>query len=375
MISGYIVSGILRTPLFAEGMSDAEVIKCVVSTGIDSVDNAALKLPPTNLAARSLLQKNAVVEIRDGSEVIFVGDVAQVTQSEDGSVQVELDGALGGLQNITKPPFKVEPTDPSGPVESFLDAIIDQYNAAVSTEHVIQLGVVTVAGSVQMNHLDSYTRMLDLLREVHEQLGGHYYMSYAGGLPTLHYVAEPSTESQQVLELGVNVLTVENQLDFSEFASRVYATGTYYVTQTVDGKEQREQRSLNAGYVVDTDAESAFGRVDYPYRSGTDMGGDKDAGIADKTEAEARAIILAEAQAELDERKTPLQSLSMTAVDLADVGANYRLFHVGTVARAVIRTLRIDTRMVVRSVRRDLINRADSVVTFGRMPRTLTGML
>lgn len=376
MITGYILSGYREAPLFAEGMDGLDVTACRAALCVNEVDSADLTLPPSNRPARSLLQKNAVAELREDGNTVFIGSVASARQTETGEIRLELDGALGWLGNICKAPFKLEKTDPNGPVLNFLTAIIDQYNAAVGGgERVMQLGVVTVTGNLEMNHLDEYTNMLDLIREAREQLGGYLYMDYRSGIPTLHYVAEPTEAAGQVLELGANVLTVENQLDFSDFASRVYATGTYYVTTTVGGKEQREQRTLNAGYVVDTDAESAFGRTDLPYRSDTDMSGDEDAGIPDKTEAEARAIILAEAQNVLNLHSSPLRSLEMTAVDLAGIGVRWRLFTVGVAARALCEPLGIDEDMLVRKIRRDYIDPANSVVTFGQAPRTLTGML
>ncbi len=65
----------------------------------------------------------------------------------------------------------------------------------------------------------------------------------------------------------------------------------------------------------------------------------------------------------------------MTAVDLADLGLNYRQFSIGTVARALCSPLGIDTEMMVQSVKRDYIHRQNSQVTLGMAPRTLTGML
>lgn len=370
MITGYIVSGLQRQPLFSEGLQDLGITKCVIETGMDEVDSADIELPGTNLAARSLLQRNVIVEIRHNNEVVFLGDVATATQTESGTVRLELDGALGFLRAVCKPPFQV-----SGMTAAdFLTAILNQYNAGVTAERIVHLGTVNVPGTLEMDHRAEYTSMLDLFREVVEQLGGYYFVDYSSGRPTVHYVTAPERGATQ-LELGRNVLTVENQLDFSRYASRVYATGCYYVTTTVDGKEERAQHMLDAGYVRDADAETAFGRLDLSYRSGTDMGGDKDAGIPDKTEAEARQIIRAEALKLLQERKNPLQSLTMTAAELADLGENYQKFRVGTSTRTRCTPLRIDAQMMVRKVRRDYLAAANTVVTFGQAPVTLIGLL
>ena len=369
MIQGYIRYDTDRVALFAEGMKEHDVLKCRASFYLNEVDEAALTLPGTNRPARSLLQKNAIVELRDDDEIVFIGETATMIQDEYGDMQLDLDGALGWLRCVVKPPFSIKAGDQNSPVANFLAAIISQYNAGVGAERMITLGAVTISGNVELDHHDEYTTMLQLLGEVREQLGGYVYMDYATGTPTLNYVARPTAQAAQELELGVNVLTVENQLDFSDYASRVYATGSYYVTTG----DKREQTPLDAGYVVDAAAEALYGRVDVAYKSSTDMGGDKDNNIPDKTQQEAREIILAEAQAILDERKVPLQSLQLTATDLKQIGVNYRLFRIGTVARAYLRALRIDTTLAVRKIERDYIDRDDSVVHFGREAATISG--
>ncbi len=348
MITGWILSGVERHPLFAEGLPGMEVTGCTVNTAMDEVDSAELLLPASNKAARSLLSKNSVVEIRDDGKPVFIGDIATVTQSEDGTRRLQLDGALGWLRCITKPPFGIAPTNQNSPVARFLAAIFDQYNAGLGGgARLLQLGVVTVTGYVTMDHNEEYTRMLDLFQEVRKQLGGHYYVTYSDGNPLLHYVDAPSTAGLQTLEFGTNVLKVENQLDFTDYASRVYATG----------KDESDQLIMQIA--KDSTAEEIYGRVDYPL----------------KTDGKTAAEILTMAQAVLAARKNPLRSLTMTAVDLADLGLNYHAFSIGTVARALCTPLGIDTDMMVQSVKRDYIHYENSVVTLGMAPRTLTSTI
>lgn len=348
MITGWILSGAERHPLFAEGLPGMEVMGCTVNTAMDEVDSAELLLPASNKAARSLLSKNSVVEIRDDGKPVFIGDIATVTQSEDGTRRLQLDGALGWLRCITKPPFGIAPTNQNSPVTRFLAAIFDQYNAGLGGgARLLQLGVVTVTGYVTMDHNKEYTRMLDLFQEVRKQLGGHYYVTYSDGNPLLHYVDAPSTAGLQTLEFGTNVLKVENQLDFTDYASRVYATG----------KDESDQLIMQVA--KDSTAEEIYGRVDYPL----------------KTDGKTAAEILTMAQAVLAARKNPLRSLTMTAVDLADLGLNYQSFSIGTVARALCTPLGIDTAMMVQSVKRDYIHHENSVVTLGMAPRTLTSTI
>lgn len=370
MIHGYLISGGEKYPVCAPGMDGLEIRACSAKFNLNEVDSASLTLPASNRAAQAVAQKNSILMLYDAQECVFIGDVAQATLRETGETELELDGALGWLQSVCRAPFTAEGVSAA----SFLSSLFTAYNNAVESDRIVQLGTVTVSGTVDMDHAGEYTCMLDLLREVVEQCGGYFYVSYGSEIPTVHYVDVPSDAAVQEIALGANVLTLERQLDFSEYASRVYATGTYQV-EVADGSSTRtEDAVLDAGYVIDRDAEKSFGRADCPYRSATSMRGED--GAANKTYAEARAIIRAEAQEILDERCVPLRSLTMTALDLAELGLSDYLLPIGTVASANLRPL-LDTsvQMIVQSVRRDYLQRENSVITLGKAPRALTGMI
>ena len=345
MIVGYIKDGVNRYDLFTAANGADSVLRCEAEFYLNEVDSGHVTLPGTNRAALSLTQKNAVIVLEDDGDTVFIGDVALTEQEDSGEVRVDLDGALGWLGRICKAPFQVREGDANSPVANFLSAIVTQYNASAGADRILQLGAVTVTGSVALDHHDEYVTMLDLLGEVREQLGGYVYMDYASGIPVLNYIAAPETADGQVLEFGRNVLTVVNQLDFSSYASRVYVAGT-------DDNDQ-----LITSVAADETAEATFGRVDVSLRG----------------EGKTAEEIYAEALAELAARKAPLQSLTMTAADLAELGYDEKLFTIGTARRAYCEPIGIDTRMLVRKIKRDYLNRKNSEVSFGRDVATLSG--
>ena len=189
MISGFIVSGTNKYELFTIGKPGAEVASCTATFSMNAVDSAEVTIPWTNAKANAVLQKNAVVELQNDDAVVFRGDIGSATQNIDGSVTLELDGALGFMRSICKPPFQINSASANKAVGDFLAAIISQYNEAVPVERMLQLGTVTVTGDLRMDHEEEYTSMLDLVQEVLEQLGGYLYMDYASTPPALNYVA------------------------------------------------------------------------------------------------------------------------------------------------------------------------------------------
>ena len=236
-----------------QGREDYELVSCESTVGLDTVSSATVSVPATNKARNILRGRNPTIAIYEDGVRVFIGSPASpITEDVYGNITVSLDGALSWLADITKPPFYVD-ASMNISIEEYLRRLVNQYNAATRAERQIKLGGVTVEGLASASHSDEYTTMLDLIREVREKNGGYLLevMGGKGDLPRIDYIAEPVIYNPNPLYFGENLLSLEESLDFNEYASRVCA-------------------STNGGltYVaIDTDAEQIWGRVDYPLRS------------------------------------------------------------------------------------------------------------
>lgn len=360
-----------------QGFDGYEISDCRVTTQLNSVSAAKLRVPPTNTHIQAVTSSiSPVVAIYDDDRLAFIGSVASHVMDIFGNVEIQLDGALSWLADIVKAPFYVDNKTHA----EYIETIINQYNTAVvdagAPERQIAFGgVVGFTGNVDIHHSEEYTTTLDLLREAVEMYGGFFLESFGGSgvLPSVGWILEPIADSGVKIEFGLNELLLEKQLDFSAFATRVYAV-------TSDG--------LTA-YAIDTIAEQEYGRRDYVLDAKTKVKPEYDEAAMDgmtadqktaykaQKDAEARtaaqADLQAEVEAELSKRNTPILSINVTSADLADIDQPTAALQVGSTATLLDRKIGNTIALMCVSIERDLIAKQNTRFALGRVAYTLTG--
>jgi hypothetical protein len=337
------------TAIAAQGDKTMPVSTAVVKQTLNEVSSASLKFPASNKLVHGVNGTNRpAIEIIDDASRVFYGAVVSVEVDIWGNTTLECDGALSFLSDVVKAPFTVNNKTHA----EYIEAIITQYNAAMDSagtpERKVDFGgVVGFSGNVDINHSDEYVDTLSLFAECVEKYGGYMVENFGGGSarPSVGWMLNPIADGGKVIEFGVNELSLTNQLDFSDYASRVYAIGN--------------GATIPNGYVVNNDAEAAWGRRDY----------------AIKSQADNQTALAAEANAVLAERCVPLKSIEITALDLERLGEQYSGFVLGTTARLIDRGLGVDQVIMVNSVERDLLQPYNSKIVLGRSPATLTGAM
>ena len=243
-----------ETVIAEQGRDGYEIVSCQSTVGLDTVSSASITVPASNRARNVLRGKNPTIAIYEDNVRVFIGSPASpITEDIYGNIIVSLDGALSWLADICKPPFRLDANE-NVSVTEYLTRLVTQYNAAARAERHVKLGGVTVSGIAHASHRDSYTTILDLVREVRENYGGYLLeiMGSKGDVPRLDYIAEPVIKNPMPLFFGENLVSLEQALSFDEYASRICATnGEDGVSYTA----------------TDTDAEQTWGRVDYPLKS------------------------------------------------------------------------------------------------------------
>lgn len=331
-----------------QGLHGYEITECKVTMQLNAVSSAVIKTPTTNTHIQPLTSGiSPVVAIYDNERLEFIGSIASHKTDLWGNVEIQLDGALSWLSDIVKPPFTVTNKTHA----EYINAIMTQYNAAMTEngteERIVWFGgVVGFSGNVDIHHSDEYVNTLDLLREAVEMYGGYFFETFGDGVahPAVGWIREPIIDSGVVIEFGMNELALESQLDFSNFATRVYAVGkTNSITYTASAP----------------DLELEYGRRDY----------------AIKTDAEDQNTLAAQAVAVLNARKIPVRTIEVTAAELGLMGQRADALEIGSTATLLDRKLGDDVVLMVNRIERDLINRQNTRVSLGRSPVTITGVV
>lgn len=327
-----------------QGTPGLEISGAVVTQKLNEVSSASLTFPATNSAVRAVLgTSRPVIEILQDGERVFYGAVVEGKTDIFGNTELSCDGALSFLSDIVKAPFTVNNKTHA----QYIEAIIDQYNAAVRAERQVLFGGVTgfeSDGNVDINHHEEYVDTLSLFREAVDKYGGYIIESYGSAdvQPYVGWMKEITYEGGRVLEFGVNELSLSDRLDFSDYASRVTAfNGSLHST------------------ITDYDAEAAWGRRDYAFKSNAETSGWLDF----------------EANRVCNERSTPIRTIELDALDLRRLGAKFSDFAIGTTAALLDRGFGVDITLMVNTIERDLFNEQNGKVVLGRAAASLTNSL
>lgn len=349
MITVNLITSDATTTIAAQGLDGLGISGAIVKQQLNEVSSATLRFPATNKVVQTLLGTNRpVIEVLDGAERVFYGGVVSAKVDIWGNTVFECDGALSFLADVVKAPF----TCNNRTVADYtLHDIFDTYNNAVQTEHperVVWWGGVRgfeSVGNVNIDHSDEYTDTLTLLKEAVETYGGFMFETFSSSdaKPYVGWFKDPVVDGGRIIEFGKNEITLDDLLDFSDYASRVYGTG---------------QNGLS-DYVIDYDAEAAFGRRDY----------------AMKTNAETAGELALQLNAECNKRSTPIRSIELTALDLEQLGLQYSGFFIGTTATLIDSKTGINTAMLINSIERDLLEPQNSKIVLGRAAASLTNSL
>lgn len=347
MVRVDIITNSGTSTIAEQGLAGYEIIGCVVKSQLNQISACTLNFPATNKQAEVLMSGfSSVVDVYYNDRRVFIGSVASAKKDIFGNIEASCDGALSWLSDIVKPPFYVNNKTHA----QYIQAIIDQYNAAMTAngteERIIWFGGVTgFNGNVDIHHSDEYVNTLDLLREAVEMYGGFFFEVYGGvtAKPSFGWMKQPTVSSGQVLEFGVNELTLEDFIDFSDFATRVYGRNSDGLT-------------VSGGYLANADAEAQYGRRDYAFSS----------------DAETQAALDAEASAILTAKSVPVLRVELSALEVSRLGANIGALQMGTTAKAIDRKLGYDLELMVNTVERDYIDLRNSHVVLGRPSELLT---
>lgn len=343
MIRGEYFDGVDWKLLFEQGRSDYEVQSCEVTYAVNSVDTCTLTLPRTNVARDFFRGLPRVVKIRDGQKEVFRGSTISSSYDVNGDLEINLDGALGWLRERVKPPFFVNGYD----IQQYISALVTQHADKSTPYRWIQVGMILMDGLIWIDHREEYYSYFELLSELVKKYGGYFYVSYGGDYPKLNYVRVPFEMSDVVVEFGKNIRSLEDELDFSDYASRVYAAGQDGLV--IPGE----------GAAINANAEAKWGRVDISYHS----------------QGETVEEIQADAQNELAKHVDPIRSLTVSAVELQQAGVPYKRLNLGIAAKVLDRQAHIDTILVVQSIKLNLMNKMQSEFHLGKEKIDLTALL
>lgn len=224
-------------------------------------------LPKTNPAwGRAVTRKTLVAAYLD-AELLFEGEVREVSHDILGGEQVYAVGEMAWLQDSVQP--QAEFHDMTS--RAFLSTLLARHNEQCP-EHQFRVGIVDVTDpNDSLYRFTNREQTLDCIRDkLVDRLGGYLRLRKANGVRYLDYVQEQTygAECQQEVRFGENILDYSDGFTVDDVCSSVVPLGARLENDAVNSKignlEQRlTVESVNGGrdYVTDDALVARFGNV------------------------------------------------------------------------------------------------------------------
>ena len=326
-----------------------EIISGSLTEEINSVSSLEFTLPPSNNMASRVEPHTSVIKLESDGVEIFRGTASSVSKNFRGDTVVSCDGMIALMADIIKEPFTVS----SSGIESYVAAIVKNYNDGVAADKQIKVG--NVAGfegqTFSISHSNECKNIFELLKELRSEKGGYIWASYIGGDVCINYTKSIGKENSQQITFGSNLVNIEGQLEVGTLVTRVWPLGNDGLTieSVNDGK----------AYLQNEEVELRYGRVDKTIQ----------------VDSDDPSVIKSYGRAYLTRYAAMNNTITLTAIDLHNLDKTISSFEVGDSVRVISPPHGIDAEMIVNSISTDLVKLSNSKITLGAKKGSITSII
>lgn len=258
---------------------------------------------------------------------------------------------------------QVRPYDFTGSITAYLKMLLDSHNAQVEEEKRFTLGRVTVEDvndyivRSNIEYTDTFKEMEDKLLNL---LGGYLHVRHEDGKHYLDYLKDFTLLAPQKIRFGENLIDLKRIRKGSDIATAVIPLGAK--VKDAEGKDTDKRltiESVNGGldYIVDEEAKAQYGLIV------------KTVIFDDVTEPRN---LLTKGKAHLAGLVKLMESIELTAADMAATGQDITSFHLGTWVETESKPHAISQRFLVSKLSIKLLDPGANKMTLGGVVKTFT---
>lgn len=294
----------------------------------------------------------SIIKVYQDDYMLFRGRVLDDEIGFFNGKSVTCEGELAFLLDSIQRPY-----DFTGGVAEFLSILITNHNAQVDEEKRFAIGNVTVTDPndyIVRSDIDYVSTWEVINKKLLEMLGGFLFVRHENGLNIIDYLAESTLLSHQKITFGKNLLDLKRIRKGSDIATVIIPLGAKLKDE--EGKDTEQRLTIadvngGADYVEDAEAIAQFGTIV------------KTVIFDDVTQPEN---LKTKGKAELASRVKQLETIELTAADLATVDKTVTSFHLGTQVRVDSDPHGIDQLFTVSKLSIKLLDPAANKLTLGK---------
>ena len=333
--------------LHDDRLEELKVLNAKLTLEVNKTGSLEFSIYPDHPYYSNIAKLKTIITVYQDDLLLFRGRVLNDEMGFWNEKQVVCEGQLAFLLDSIQRPY-----DFTGSVLDYFAQLIANHNSQVEEAKRFTVGNVTVTDAndyIVRSNIDHVNTWEEMNKKLLDILGGYLQVRFEGGTFFIDYLQDFSTLSTQTVEFGKNLLDLKHTRKGEGIATALIPLGA----KLKDDEGQDTDQRLTIGepdFIYDQEAVDKYGWI-----FTTEI-------WDDVTEA---SNLLAKGQAYLASLVDAVETIELTAADLAKIDLTVDAFRIGTYVKVISKPHGIDQNFMVTKLDMNLFEPASNRLTLG----------
>lgn len=352
-----------NTLIYDSTLYDYKIGKGIVTLETNKSGSFVFSVYPDHFFYDSFVRLKTVIKVMRSGKILFRGRILNDVTDYWNNKVITCEGELGFLQDSIIRPYSF-----SGTPEELFKKFVNDHNSQVDDFKKFKIGTITVVDGndyIARENTAYETTISNLnSRLIEDSLGGYFYITHGEDgteeIPTLHYIADFTKVSSQIVEFGSNLKDYTKTITGENIATAIIPLGAEVDDGNNDTPNPRLTiSSVNDGkdYIYSPEAVALYGWI---FKSVTW----DDVTIASNLLTKGREYL----NSVINQNIT----IELTAIDLHLLDRSIESFNVGDYIRVVSKPHKFDSTLLCNKQTIDLLKPDNDTLTLGYTYSTFT---
>lgn len=337
--------------LHDDRLEELKVLNPKLALEVNKTGSLEFSIYPDHPYYSNIAKLKTIITVYQDDLLLFRGRVLNDEKGFWNEKQVICEGQLAFLLDSIQRPYNF-----TGSVTEYFTQLITNHNSQVEEAKQFRVGKVTVTDPndyIVRSNIDHVKTWDEINKKLLELLGGYLQVRLEGGIFYIDYLQDFSTLSTQTVEFGKNLLDLKHIRNGEDIATALIPLGAKLKDEEGNDTDQRlTVEAVNNGldYIHDQTAVDQYGWI---FQTVT---------FDDVTDA---SNLLTKGKAHLASLVKLVESIELTAADLAKIDLTVNAFHIGTKVRVISKPHGIDQLFLVSKLDVNLLEPSANKLTLG----------
>jgi len=339
-------------------INEYKIFNPQIETELNKSGNFKFDVYPSHPYYNRFKKLQGIIKVYRDNLIIFRGRILEDEIKFNKAKNIYCEGELAFLNDAI-----IRPYDFHGSVEEYFTKLINEYNSQVDVEKQFYVGNITVEDPNDYIYRASSvypTAWEEINEKLINNLGGYLYIRYVGEKVFIDYLKDFTTYCTQTIELGKNILDLNQKNKAENVATRVIALGAKLKDE--EGNETEERltiKSINDGkdYIEDIEAINKYGTITKIFMY---------------DDVTVPSNLLQRAKKDLAVSKLLSNTMEISALDVGILNKKIQSFKIGLYVKVISKIHQIDEFFLISKNSIDLLNPQNNKIVIGNTKTSFT---